>query len=89
MPQFFWQALIGAATTVFKNQPHDQFGTLIPFTGDTSGTSEDILATVGNLLRNAFVRAYLPRLETGEVEVEGLKFEAADISSAVSGTESQ
>jgi len=89
VPQFFWQALVGAATTVLKNQPRDQFGTLIPFTGDASGTSPDILASIGNILRNAFVRAYLPRLEGGEVDVEGLKFEAPDITAAVSGTENQ
>jgi hypothetical protein len=64
--QVFWQALVGAATNVFKNQLRDQFGTLIPFSGDLSGTtSTDLLATIGNVLRNAFVRAYLPHLEPG------------------------
>jgi hypothetical protein len=83
--QFFWQALVGFATTVFKNHPRDQFGTLIPFSGDASGkSSTDIVATLVNLLRNAFVRAYLPRLETGEVSVGGLKFEPPDISDPVS-----
>ena len=24
--QFFWQALVGAATSLLKNQPRDQFG---------------------------------------------------------------
>ena len=45
----------------------------------------DILATVGNVLRNAFVRAYLPRpeglLQTGD---EALQFEPPDVSSPVS-----
>ena len=27
VPQFFWQALVGGATSIFKNVPHDQFGT--------------------------------------------------------------
>lgn len=75
--QFFWQALIGGATTVFKNFHRDQFGTLIPFTGDTSqATTADILATVGNILRNAFVRAYLPRLESGQATEGDFQFEA-------------
>src|SRR5262245_13107194 len=48
--QFFWQALVGLATTVFKNQPRDQFGTLIPFTGEVSGaTTTDPLATIGTI----------------------------------------
>jgi Domain of Unknown Function (DUF748) len=62
--QFFIQALMGGITSVFKNVPHNQFGTLIPFTGDLSSTtSANLLAAIGNLLRNAFVRAYLPRLQ--------------------------
>ena len=86
--QFFWQALVGAATAVFKNQPRDQFGTLIPFSSAASGAkSTDILATISNILRNAFVRAYLPRLESGAQDVDGLQFEAPDISEPVSGTQ--
>jgi hypothetical protein len=82
--RFFWQALVGAATSVFKNQPRDQFGTLIPFTGDLSGaTTTDLPATIGNLLRNAFVRAYLPRLESGHEDVAGLKFAPAEITDPV------
>lgn len=83
--QFFWQALIGATTSVLKNRPRDQFGTLIPFTGDLSkATSADILATIGNLLRNAFIRAYLPRLENGQNEVDGLKFGTPNFTEAIS-----
>lgn len=75
--QFFWQALVGAATTVFKNFSRDQFGTLIPFSADTTGTTTtDIIATIGNILRNAFVRAYLPRLEAGQSTEGELQFQA-------------
>lgn len=77
--QFFWQALLGVATGVLTNQQRDQFGTLIPFTGDLSAPNADILTMVGNILRNAFVRAYLPRLENGTNEVEGMQFEPASI----------
>src|SRR6185503_4132765 len=74
--RFFWQALVGAASTLLKNPPRDQFGTLIPFRGDLSSvTSVDMLATIGNVLRNAFIRAYLPRLEGGETARDGLQFE--------------
>ncbi|MDB6125149.1 MAG: hypothetical protein JWQ71_4142 [Pedosphaera sp.] len=87
--QFFWQAMVGAVTKVFKNQPRDQFGTLIPFSSDASGsTSTDILATLGNLLRNAFVRAYLPRLESTPQTYEGLQFGAPDITDPISPGES-
>jgi len=83
--QFFWQALVGATTTALKNQSRDQFGTLIPFSSDLSGaTTTDILATVGNILRNAFVRAYLPRLESGQESVEGLQFEPPELTAPTS-----
>jgi hypothetical protein len=83
--QVFWQALVGGVTSLFKNHQRDQFGTLIPFTGDLSqSTSADILATLGNVLRNAFVRAYLPRLEGGSDAVEGLEFAPAELSDPIS-----
>ena len=86
--QFFWQALVGFVTTVFKNQSRDQLGTLVPFTGSAEGkTSTDLLATLGNLLRNAFVRAYLPRLEPGEQTMDGFTFAAPDVSDSISPAE--
>ena len=83
--QAFWQALVGATAAIFKNQPRDQFGTLIPFQGDLStATTTDLLATLGNVLRNAFVRAYLPRLEGGQESVEGLIFGPAELGDPIS-----
>jgi hypothetical protein len=88
MLQFFWQALVGAVTGVFKNHARDQVGTLVPFSGDATGsTTTDILATVGNLLRNAFIRAYLPRLEGGQQDYDGLQFGAPDITDPISPDE--
>lgn len=85
--QFFWQALIGGATTALKNIRHDQFGTLIPFSADASGaTSTDLLATIGNVLRNAFVRAYLPRLEVGQSLTQDLQFGAPSFIDSLSTT---
>ena len=82
--ELFWQALLGAVTNVFKNWSRDQFGTLIPFTADTSGTNTDILGAVGNILRNAFIRAYMPQLEGGMETVDGLQFQPPDLSDPVS-----
>jgi hypothetical protein len=82
--EYFWQALVGTTTSLFKNFPRDQFGTRIPFSGDLSqATTADILATIGNVLRNAFVRAYLPRVE-GEAETEGLQFGPGDFTEMLS-----
>jgi hypothetical protein len=87
--QFFWRALVGLVTETIKNQPRDQFGTLIPFTGDASGsTTADIFATVGNLLRNAFIRAYLPNLENSQAVTQSLQFEPPRFDDLLSPTDS-
>lgn len=88
--QFFWQALIGGLTTGLKNVPRDQFGTLIPFTGNVSGsTRTEILPTIGNILRNAFVRAYLPRLETDSSQDPDFQFQPPEFSESLSTTSSE
>lgn len=81
--KFFWQALIGGVTTALKNQPRDQFGTRIPFTADATGTKPDLLATIANVLRNAFLRAYLPRVEGGQTD-DGIQFGPAEFSEQIS-----
>jgi hypothetical protein len=79
--QFLWQALLGVTTTLLENPDREQFGTLIPFTGDFSdSTTVDMLATVGNVLRNAFIRAYLPRLEPGAYSPTGLEFQDVEFT---------
>ena len=87
--QFFIQALMGGVTYIFKNVPRNQFGTLIPFTGDLSGaTNVNILAAIGNVLRNAFVRAYLPRLQPSpSPEGPALQFEAPSFVEALLTTD--
>jgi hypothetical protein len=58
--QLFWEALVGTVAGLFRNWPRDQFGTEIPIRGDLDDPRTDLLAAIGNILRNAFVRAYLP-----------------------------
>lgn len=67
--QLFWEALVGIVGEVFKNQPRDQFGTRITLSGEFDNPRTDLPEIVGNVLRNAFVRAYLPRFE-GRVALE-------------------
>ncbi|HEV8112113.1 MAG TPA: DUF748 domain-containing protein [Planctomycetota bacterium] len=78
--QAFWEALVGIAATVFKNQARDQVGTLIPISGRLDNPNADYLATLGNLLRNAFVRAYLPKLQGKATEISGLTFAPGSVS---------
>lgn len=88
--QFFMQALVGATTRILTNQHRDQFGTLVPFTGDATGTTTvQILATIGHVFRNAFIRAYLPRLENTQQTADDLHFGAADFTTAISSTDNE
>jgi hypothetical protein len=80
--EYFWKALVGGVTYALRNQPREQLATVIPFTADLNTTRPDVLATIGNLLRNAFIRAYLPRLQPGLTQDQFLQFEAPEISDA-------
>jgi Domain of Unknown Function (DUF748) len=79
--EFFWEALVGVATGILKNPPRNQFGTVIPLRGDLDNPQTSILAVVGNVLRNAFVRAYLPRIrgQTAD-QIGGLEFGRGSIT---------
>lgn len=78
--QFFWEAVVGTTTRILRNAPREQFGTRIPVRGDLTAPEPDILASVGNVLRNAFIRAYLPRLEGGPTGIENLQFDPGEIT---------
>ncbi|HZK80963.1 MAG TPA: DUF748 domain-containing protein [Humisphaera sp.] len=82
--QFFWQAIVGGVTRALSNQPRDQFGTLIPFQGDVTNARPNILATIGNVLRNAFIRAYLPMLQDQSQSIDGLDFDPPSLTDPTS-----
>jgi hypothetical protein len=84
--QLFWEALVGVAAEILQNQPREQFGTVIPFTGDLVNPQTDLLATLGNVLRNAFIRAYLPRLQGTAVDVDNLRFSPGSASDPITST---
>lgn len=72
--QVFWEALVGTAAGILENQPRDQVATLVELHGDLSNPDTSILEIIGNVLRNAFIRAYLPRLEGVAQNLNGLQF---------------
>ena len=75
----FWQALVGGAEFVLQNQHRDQFGTRIPVTGNLDAPKPDILTTIGNVLRNAFIRAYLPRFSHQLNDSDTIQFKPGTI----------
>jgi Domain of Unknown Function (DUF748) len=77
--ELFWEALLEVTTEVFRNQPKDQLATLIPVGGELKSPETDLFQTLANLLRNAFVRAYLPRLEGTTAGLTDVQFGKATI----------
>jgi hypothetical protein len=82
--EFFWEALIGVTTGILKNHPRDQFGTVINFKGDLTAPNTNIIEVIGNVLRNAFIRAYLPRLHGQATQDPLLQFSPGSVSDPIS-----
>lgn len=61
--QVFWHAIVGTLSTVLRNQPENQLATKIPISGSFGNTDVGIWTATATLLRNAFIRALVPRLD--------------------------
>lgn len=61
--KFAWQAIVSGVVKIFKNHPKDQVATKIPVKGDFDSKGVDVWATVQNVLRNAFIRAFSPTFD--------------------------
>jgi hypothetical protein len=60
--KLFWETVVAGVSEVLENQPKDQMATQIPFSGRFDNPKAGLWASVGALLRNAFVRALRPSL---------------------------
>ena len=69
--EIFWQAIVGTLAATFKNQPHDQLATKIPISGAFGKTDVHIWPTIATLLRNAFIKSLVPKLDE-PVKVENV-----------------
>jgi hypothetical protein len=70
--QVFWEAIVGSVTTILKNHPHDQLATKIPITGAFNNTDVHLWPTIQTLLRNAFIRALVPKYDE-QVNIQNAK----------------
>ena len=66
---FVWQAILGGLTEIVRNHAKDRFGTRVPFAGTFDKPNPDILITVGNAFKNAFIKAFEGKLENRDVEL--------------------
>ena len=58
-----WEAIVGGAADVLKNQPEDDVATRIPIAGTVASPDIGFFTTLVNVLRNAFLEAFVPALE--------------------------
>jgi hypothetical protein len=58
-----WEALVNVAAKFLENRQEQQVATQIPLRGEIEDPSVDLLATMVNLLRNAFVAAFSHSLD--------------------------
>ena len=61
--QIFWQAIVGAVTTILKNQSTDSLATRVPISGSYGTEKIGTWTAIASLLQNAFIRALVPKLD--------------------------
>jgi hypothetical protein len=68
--QSAWEALVGATAEVLQNQPTERLATRIPISGTVEEPETQFWPTLLNVLRNAFVEAFAPQLDSGRLQVD-------------------
>jgi hypothetical protein len=70
--QKLWAGLVQVVASIFKNQPHDQLATKIPFSGTIEDPKAGVFTTIVNVLRNAFVAAFSSSLDQ-KIDIQDVK----------------
>jgi Domain of Unknown Function (DUF748) len=68
----FWEGIVGVLSEGFRNHSHDQLAAQIPLSGSFTNLHADLWSTTGSLLKNAFIRALVPKI-TPEEKVEDVE----------------
>lgn len=58
-----WKRVVAATAWVVKDKSRDQVATRIPYEGRFGDAKVGLLATIGNLFRHGFIRAFDPTIE--------------------------
>jgi hypothetical protein len=61
--KLIWESLVGAVAWILTNHKKDQIATKATFEGRLDDPDINVLAIIGQLLRNAFIQALVPSLE--------------------------
>jgi len=66
---FIWQGIVGGLTRIVRNHPKDRFGTRVPLTGNFDDPTPDVMTTIVDVFKNAFVKAFEGKLENENIEL--------------------
>ena len=58
-----WEAIVGTTAETLEDQDEDRVATRIPISGRVDSPDIGFVRTLGNVLRNAFLDAFIPELE--------------------------
>ena len=53
---FIWQGIVGGLTRIIRNHPKDRFGTKAPLSGSFDDPAPEVMTTILNVFKNAFIR---------------------------------
>jgi hypothetical protein len=67
------------AADIFENREEDQVAARIPLSGTIENPNADLFATIGSVLRNAFVSAFARSLE-GSISVRSVRESLKDVN---------
>lgn len=74
-----WEGIVDVAANILENREEDQVAARIPFSGTIENPNADLFATIGSVLRNAFVSAFARSLE-GSISVRSVRESLKDVS---------
>lgn len=53
-----WESMVAGVTRLFRNQPNNRFATKIPINGTLDNPKIGVFPTLGNILKNEFIRVF-------------------------------
>lgn len=53
-----WESMVAGVTRLFRNQPNNRFATKIPINGTLDNPRVGVFPTLGNILKNEFIRVF-------------------------------
>jgi hypothetical protein len=64
-----WEAIVEGVSEIFENHPKDRVATKIPLRGSVKKLDTNVWYAIGEILRNAFIRALQPSIDQ-EINIE-------------------